>query len=237
MVRVLAGLLCVFAFLSAACGDGDGNDTASPTTSPAATPTQEPRPTTPPEGTPCPVEDSNVCHVAEDLAERMSSEDYDGIVGLARSAEYQCPGRAPTGAGGPFPLCMGAAQGETRVGYSVSRLQSEGAVVTRDGLIALLRRWVTEDAGGTPIRAAAVGCPIIADEAECSDRFAVVLVGEGGSFLLRFGLERAADGTAEIVETIDGIISLNQEMVTGGDSDLPVIFDQLPTPSRYFVLN
>jgi len=175
----------------------------------------------------------------------MASAQYDAVAALTRPFEYACPGAGPAGAGAPYPLCNDATAGERRTGYAVAALQSEGSVEPREGLVLLLGRWVTGD--GVPatttaqprVGLASVGCPLVADAADCSERFAVVLMRGDGIGLLRFGVQRDDPGNApRITQTITGLIGVNPKMVSGGDDDIPVVFGvQENVGTRYFVVN
>jgi len=240
----------------AACGDGNRTSETSPTVRPTdspAAPTAIPTsatssaaaPTTTAAVSGCPV-DSEVCDFGREIERFLAAGQYDAVVDRTRSSDITCPGPKPEGAGGPFPLCAGAAQGERREGYATGALQSEGAVESRDGLIDLMRGWVDRGRSTTPVHGtgpalATVGCPLMGTAPDCSNRFAIVFVRGDGTSLLRFGVQRSdAVGAppAQITQTVVGLIVVNAVMVSGGDDSLPVLFGvDEHVGTRYFIVD
>ena len=84
-----------------------------------------------------------------------------------------------------------------------------------------------------------MGCPLIGTTSDCTSRFALVFTRGDGRSLLRLGVQRdGAGGGAQILQTITGLISVNQAMVSGGDDSLPAVFGiEESVGTRYFVLN
>jgi hypothetical protein len=144
--------------------------TASATTAPE-TPTRAPEtPTTEaPTATPtpeddCPIE-AAICNIAESLSVALEEGNYGAIVDLVQGRQETCPGGEPLGAGGPFPLCDGAAAGEMRTGYQMSRRYSEGFVGSAEHVVAFLQGFAdaaspgSSDAYGSgELRLQAVSC-------------------------------------------------------------------------------
>jgi DNA-binding CsgD family transcriptional regulator len=99
----------------------------------------EPAATIPPEETPNPPpatttpEPSPTAETPEQFAARIaalvSSGQLDELLALSEPVTFTCPGPTPQGAGGPFPLCDGAAPGEERQGYLTAVDASEAETV------------------------------------------------------------------------------------------------------------
>jgi hypothetical protein len=234
-----------------ACGNGDETATGSATaeltrttaatSTPTVTPARPATPATTATASGCP--DAQACDFARDVVAMLGNGQYDAIVERTEVREYTCPGADPQGAGGPFPLCSGAAAGARRRGYVTGALQSEGAVVSRDGLIDFFRALVAGEGLGTRVAGtgpslATVGCPLAGTDVDCTDRFAIVITRGDGTSLLRLGVQRnGPDGAPQISQTFTGLIAVNQTMVTGGEDALPVVFGvEERIGTRYFVI-
>ena len=103
--------------------------------------------------------------LGESLEVALENGDYGAIIDLMQSREQTCPGGQPQGAGGPFPLCEGAAQGEVRTGYDLARRYSEGSFVDRDGVILYVEGFMnavtptaTDAHGDGALRLQGVSC-------------------------------------------------------------------------------
>jgi hypothetical protein len=130
----------------------------------------------------------------------------DAVVNSAFLSDVLCPGSVPQGAGGPFPLCTGAAQGETRAGMLIAYLSSEGIVADRAGLKSALESWVkattpqSRDAYGDGAnRLYSVGCPagIVPCRAQYALVFSQIRAGPRVQMVLYFQLPQT--GPANLV--------------------------------------
>lgn len=120
------------------------------------------------------------------------------------------------------PVCEGASSGEIRPGYSIAYLQSEGAAVSEASLLTVLGDWLTKAEFGWNL--AAVGCGLAYPMTlTCDERFGVVFTDGAGSFLMEFVVEQKPKPAIELF--VHGIASINQQLVAGGHSDLPLRFN------------
>jgi len=144
-----------------------GSATASPSPEATATPTIGPGP--------CPVA-VEICDFAVGLQRLISTADADALDALMSPSEFVCPGDQP-GAGGPFPLCDGAREGETRQGFPILRLQSDGSTVERS-ILPQLRMTILDDADqylGYYVEPHVIGvhCPVVSGSPDCREQFIV----------------------------------------------------------------
>lgn len=175
MLRVAASIALVFlaGMALAACRDEPLDDQA--TTTATAPPQAAASPTV--GSDPCPVA-VEICDFAAGLQRLISTADVEALGALVQPSDFVCPGVEP-GAGGPFPLCDGAPEGEVRQGVRVRRLQSDGGTVERS-LLPQLRMAILDDADqylGYYVEPHVVGihCPIVSGSADCTERFIVYL--------------------------------------------------------------
>ena len=208
-----------------------GGATSTPEASPSETvvpaePTATPEPSETP-GVGCPIEDV-VCNLGESLEVALENGDYGAIIDLMQSREQTCPGGQPQGAGGPFPLCEGAAQGEVRTGYDLARRYSEGSFVDRDGVILYVEGFMnavtptaTDAHGDGALRLQGVSC---AQESggncELATVFFTAILEESRRELLIFWVPLPASPEKPINRIWNGAILPDDEPVvfeSGGD--------------------
>lgn len=190
----------------------------SPTATPVPGETEEPE---------CPIEEV-MCNLGESLEVALGNGDYDSIVDLMQSREETCPGGAPQGAGGPFPLCEGAPQGEVRTGYQLARRYSEGSIVDREGVVTYLEGFMNSvtpqasDAHGEGgLRLQGVSCAQPAGEGcELATVFFTAIVEQSRRELLIFWVTLPADPETPISMIWNGPILGDEEAIlfeTGGN--------------------
>lgn len=117
----------------------------------------------------CPVS-ADACAFGLHVQRWLELREYDAIVSLLSVEEVVCPGPAPMGLGGPYPLCDGSAPGERRYGTPITRPQSEGGV----GGVDFFRETLTRRDG--TMRLVSVGCPDTEADGgrACGDRFSLI---------------------------------------------------------------
>ena len=162
-----------------------------------------------------------MCNLAESLEVALQEGNYDAIVELVQQREETCPGGQPQGAGGPFPLCDGAPQGEVRNGYQVGRRYSEGAIVGGEGLAMFIEGFVnaaspdvTDDYGSGEVRLQAVSCAAPAGDG-CDQGtviFTAILEGNRREVLV-FWIPLPADPEAPISMVWNGILMEDEESI------------------------
>ncbi|MEX0782198.1 MAG: helix-turn-helix transcriptional regulator [Dehalococcoidia bacterium] len=91
---------------------------------------------------------------ARRVAALVAAGQLDELTALSEPVAFTCPGPTPQGAGGPFPLCNGAAPGEERQGYVTARDASEAQTVTPDAFAAEAVTTLTSD-----LTLASIGTP------------------------------------------------------------------------------
>jgi hypothetical protein len=245
---LVAVALAASVLLVACSGDSDNGDadpsgspapafTETPASSPTegaqspvalpATPTAEPETATSEPDDDCPIE-TVVCNIADSLDVALDQGNYGAIVELMQGREETCPGGAPQGAGGPFPLCEGAQQGEKRTGYQLSRRYSEGYFPGRDGVVLFLEGFVnaaspdvTDAYGSGELRLQAVSCVTPAGDncEEAAIIFTAILDGNHRE-VMAFYLPLPADPAAPISRAQSGIVLEDEEQAlfeTGGE--------------------
>ena len=188
---ILALLAALLLFLAIACDDddSDADATPSPTTAvtatstaapigPAPTATRPPSPTLEPGA--CPLTELT-CDFAEQLRSWLEARDVASIGAASRFESVDCPGGSPRGAGGPFPLCDGAAAGEVREGIGVARRYSEGAAISASDYEAYLLSFLDvvdpaamDEIGGGGLALYALSCVDPAELPAACGRFTVV---------------------------------------------------------------
>jgi hypothetical protein len=239
--------LLAFAMSGTACGDddtdGSATDTpvvsASPTPGVAASPTAGQRAA-------CPVDAAAVCDEAKPIADALLLGDVDGVMAFAAPQAYTCPSPDVTGAGGPFPLCEDAPEGEVRQGFPHAHLQSEGGAQSDAEVRTLLGAFVADADGsatdsfgdGAP-RVATIGCSPVESGIDCPDRFGLVFTkisAGAGRSLLELVVDRN-EGDPSFTWIITGVVNegLNNELIAGGTSDLPLVFDGASRPPTIYV--
>jgi hypothetical protein len=171
----LSTLVLLAGMASAACSDepSDGQATASPSSSPQATATATATATA--SAGQCPVA-AQVCDFSAALQRLISAADVDAIEALMSPSEFLCPG-AELGAGGPFPLCDGAHEGDVREGFRITRLQSDGGTV-ESSLLPQLRMTILDDADGylghyLQPHVIGIHCPVVSGRPDCGEQFII----------------------------------------------------------------
>jgi hypothetical protein len=235
---------CLLALAAQACGGG-GTDIEGTPTSPAASPTAAIVQT--PTDSGCPVA-SDTCAFAETIDRAVQIPDFSAVVSNARAREYSCPDPRPPGLGGPYPLCDGATAGESRSGYEIAYLSSEGVVVDARGLQEALDGWArspdssASDAfGDGGNRLYTVGCTT--GEPACRDRFALVFSQLRSGVPTRIELilyfEQAQPGDPQLVWTAIGpLLEPGQEhdALSGGNTQEFLTLQSWPPLTTFFVI-
>ncbi|NJD65086.1 MAG: hypothetical protein FIB00_07570 [Chloroflexi bacterium] len=167
----LIALMLLVGMVFAACQDETLDDQVTGT----ATASPPPPATATPGGGQCPVA-VEICDFSAALQRLISAADINAIEALMSSSEFVCPG-AESGAGGPFPLCDGAREGEVRQGFRIRRLQSDGGTVEYS-LLPQLRMAILDDADqylGYYVEPHVIGihCPVVSGSPECGEQFIV----------------------------------------------------------------
>lgn len=243
------GLTVAFAALMVACDGDDEPDTpdstptaatsaspaastttASETPSPSATATQDAPTATPEPGDAeepeCPIEEV-VCNIGDSVEAALADGNYGAIIDLMQARDETCPGGQPQGAGGPFPLCDGASQGEVRTGYQVARRYSEGGIVDSEGAITFLEGFVnavtpqaTDAHGDGQLRLQGVSCAQQSGErCQMATVFFTAILEQSRRELLIFWIPLPADPETPISSVWNGPIMADEEAVlfqTGG---------------------
>ena len=166
----------------------------------------------------------------------VSSGDVPGIVGLARTQTYNCPGDAP-GLGGPLPLCEGRPKGEQLTGIYFTIPQVGGAL-SLGQLTALLAgafddasQGLSDSFGGSGPAILSYGCDI--NDSQCSLRVAIVISWIGPAqnfadidprtgtrrFIMAFVAEKSSSGSFAIIEysaAMDEAVAAQQTQVISG---------------------
>lgn len=124
----------------------------------------------------CPVA-PDACSFALQLQRWLNHGDAQAIADLLLLEEVECPGPAPRGLGGPYPLCDDSAPGERRAGAHIVRLASEGGMGSRDyfrdGLLSQVQ--AISSGGMSRLAISMLGCADTAVTAlSCSDGFSVI---------------------------------------------------------------
>lgn len=123
---------------------------------------------------PCPLTTS-ACAFAANIAQAIAAGDADALLAAGQPQPYTCPGPDSAGAGGPYPLCDGAGEGEQRAGYPLAHLQSEGDVLGPDDFRAALQRSL-DATQPQPYQLYTIGCPSTEADtaASCDAQFSLV---------------------------------------------------------------
>jgi hypothetical protein len=228
--RYLATILLAGVFLAltqplGACVDGE------PTASPSASATASPTPTWPELPTEFPDCAVGVtqCQAAYLFDTILDSNDPGGVVAYTRGKAFNCdsPQSAPV-----LGLCSGAAPGEVRVGYQVSR-GGHGELHTAESygaILAELRSYgstaLPDDFGPGQFRLASIGCPTDPG-VRCEDHFLVVFTYFRGERTVSF-FEFDATGETPVALRLDiERTSLKpggvEAMVGGGETPVPTV--------------
>src|SRR5206468_3468445 len=119
----------------------------------------------------CPVE-PDACDFVRRVVDALASNDPAALLPRLAPEEAVCPEPGSGGLGGPFPLCDGAAAGETRWGVPISRINSEGGMIRPEDVA----REVMPDFNGP--RPGTIGCAETdpADGPSCRDVVSLVFV-------------------------------------------------------------
>lgn len=220
--RLLLLLVTAVVATSLACsGDGAGGSlTPTPTAAPAS-PTAAA--STSPTATACPVV-AAACVLASRLQAAIASGNAAAITGLATTTSYACPGVRPMGPGGPYPLCEGAAAGETRTGIGIARRYSEGAALSPAAYQAMLTQILqavdaqaSDTVGAGTMRLLAVSCAEATASPATCPRFGVIFsailratavpplgIVPGREVLVFFGQQQGSD--VRVTETWTGVV-------------------------------
>lgn len=218
---------CLLALGAQACGGGDTNGRGGPTSPPAS---RTAAATETPTGAGCPVA-ASVCAFAEEVARAVRLPDFGEIVANARAQEYACPSPRPPGLGGPYPLCDGASIGESRSGYEIAYLSSEGVVVDAQDLRGALDGWTaaadpsaSDALGDGGNRLYTIGCA--SGDSACAERFALIFSQLRSGVPVRIELilyfEQPQTGDPQLVWTAIGpLLEADQERaaLSGGSKE------------------
>ena len=172
----------------------------------------------------CPVR-QDLCDFARATEALLISGDVDSVVDAAPGRAVTCETGIDPGLGADFPLCKGATPGEVRFEVHFGRFQSEGGIVARGGLVALMSDWLrsidagqTDSDGNAAIRLMAMGCPIASQDVDCATGFNLVFTSiqrrTGREFLLITFL-RDEPGLKRLAGADTGLLKLNVGYFTG----------------------
>lgn len=98
---------------------------------------------------------------AQRIAAMIAAGQLEELLALSEPVTFACPGPVPQGAGGPFPLCNGAAPGEERQGYITLRDASEAETIAPDAFRQSVSDLLTPDLSLTSIGTPASGDAIV----------------------------------------------------------------------------
>ena len=250
----LAALLTAVTLVTLAglsCSDSDDGGASPTRTAPPGPAVTTTAPTTGVPATQAPTTVSGACPInpvactfATRLRGLLVGGDVAAIVAANRTQSFSCPGGAPMGPGGPFPLCSGAPAGEARTGIQTARRYSEGFVVSPQQYETILRallqavdQGASDPNGGGALDLYALSCLDPAAAPQACTRFAIVFSAIfrstpvppistiSGRELLLFQAEVATgSNTPQIVSTWTGIIMANEAPVLFRDGG--ILFDQ-----------
>ncbi|MCL4240020.1 MAG: hypothetical protein KJ048_01605 [Dehalococcoidia bacterium] len=216
----LIGLVLLAGMAFAACQDEPVDDQATG----AATVSPSPQATATPDAGQCPVA-VEICDFSAALQGLISTADVDAIEALMSPSEFVCSG-VELGAGGPFPLCDGAREGEVRGGFRITRLQSDGGTVERS-LLPQLRMAILDDADqslGYYVEPRVIGihCPVSSGSPDCGEQFIVYF--SMSMPAARLVVARKSEGYRVVgLQMGDTVEKLGALAVHGGD--LPYVGD------------
>jgi DNA-binding CsgD family transcriptional regulator len=177
----------------------------------------------------CPV-NSAACEVALQLQPVVEGRDLDTLVSLMSSEDHVCPGGAPQGAGGPFPLCTGASAGEVRTGYLIFTHLSQGLVVSAEQLKAEFDR----DLSGA-FELSSIGCKT--GDADCSEflvAFSRVDAAQPPAYPFFYLAAELDAGIAQLVALGRGY-DMATEVAQGGVGEITFLRGGPSGPSTTFV--
>jgi hypothetical protein len=169
----------------------------------------------------------------------LNSGDVGSITAVHRVQSFTCPGGAPMGPGGAFPLCTGAPAGEMRNGIQIARRYSEGAIISTDaygqflGQVSQAVDAGSSDAYGTgALKLEALSCVDQTAQPTNCPQFVVIFsgifrpsnipplgMGTGREVLLFFAETPAGASMPQITSTWTGIVMANEAPIifqTGG---------------------
>lgn len=224
-----AVLLVVVAAGIAGCGGGDpassggASTTVSPTT-PSSVPSNASSSTPPassvPDGTFDCGDYPHQCGAIDQLSKLLAEGSPDLRLRLV-TTDRTCPGPAPEGLGGPYPLCNGASPGETRAGFTFYN-DVQGFAVSTDRAGSDLSQAADLNTEGFDWRPQTVACKTV-------DCWSVMVTfglqrtdnSLAGDSILSFELDISGDGTWMVTYYVtafivgDANVLLNGGTITG----------------------
>ena len=121
----------------------------------------------------CPLE-ASACAFAESVVSAIRRADIDLLKAFGAPQPIRCFGAIQQRLGGNDPLCAGAVAGESRAGYRIHRLNSDGGTAVAD-FRPDLREAVLNGSGA--IGPVGIHCPEIATSPGCEEGFVLFLTG------------------------------------------------------------
>lgn len=183
-----------------------------------------------------------ICVFGRQIEGWLKNGDFGAVVRVMRPQSITCP--APPRQGSPaLPVCEGAAGGETRQGYGLSRRYSEGAAVSADGMQQALRsflesvdRAARDDVGAGDLKFFTIGCD--QPQGNLCSRYAYVFsavvvqekVRPHRELLIFYAASPAPTQALEVVEVRTGIILPGEEAVFQGDGRVFDLGELRPAP-------
>ena len=162
---VIAGLV--------ACGGGSATPSASETASPGSvTPPPSASATSARDAAQCPLE-ASACAFAESVVSAIRRADVDALEAFGAPQPIRCFG-GNEGTGENDGPCAGSVAGESRAGYRIHRLNSDGGTAVAD-FRPDLREAVLNGSGA--IGPVGIQCPEIATSPGCEEGFVLFLTG------------------------------------------------------------
>lgn len=184
-----------------------------------------------------PVRCDGDCAFASELNGWLNAGNLDTVIGHAQSQMYTCPGGdQPTGLGGPYPLCNGATAEQSRSGYAVGQLGSEGQVLSASDYQEYLRMSIqqampaaTDEYGSGGLWLFRLGCSDggANDAPPCPDQFFIAFseIRQYSSGLKRvvllFHVRQGDNGAPTVVLTQSGVDTLLSFPLSGGSFTTP----------------
>lgn len=247
MTRLLIAAMAAMMLFAVACSSDD--DDPAPTATIAATQaartattlatppaTMTPAATVATSPVACPVH-ADICAHAAALEAALVAGDIDAVMGETKGRAVTCAGGSVEPLSPTWTLCEGAAAGEVRYGVGIAGYQSEGRLTTAQEVADFIRKWRDDQtsAGFAEITARTIGCSVA--DPTCDRAYGVVFATSSGERLLNINVLRSEGAAPEVARALTGLVSLNRELVDGGEHETPIPpFDDPPRPVDYVLV-
>jgi hypothetical protein len=173
--------------------------------------------------------------VARDITGAIARADFAAMRSMLVPTSFICPGPIADGAGGPYPLCDGAIEGEMREGYPVHVLNSDGYHVVADPLreirVSILEPQLeldnADERAAEHPRILGFHCPIEPSGANCSGGFVLYFEGSLQLWLV------PREGRLRIEAMQSGTFAPDQQPFRDGGEFL-MAWGQDVTPGRFY---